>query len=81
MSNKTILILSIDFLIFIILMRLFFHNLKEIKRCLCYLIKPDIFSIMDKDYDNDFNYTHKFLFVVVIMVLISFVEFYLFYFR
>ena len=48
-------------------------------RFIIYLIKPDIVSIIDKEYDNDFNYTHKFLFVVIIMLIIGSAEFYLFY--
>lgn len=79
MSEKTITILLIDFLIFILLLKLVFGNFKEIKKCFYYLIKPNIISIIQKDYDNDFNYTHKFLFVVLIMVVLGVGEFALFY--
>ena len=79
MSEKTITILLIDFLIFILLLKLVFGSFKEIKKCIYYLIKPNILSIIQKDYDNDFNYTHKFLFVVFIMVVLGVGEFALFY--
>ena len=79
MSEKTITILLIDFLIFILLLKLVFGSFKEIKKCFYYLIKPNILSIIQKDYDNDFNYTHKFLFVVSIMVVLGVGEFALFY--
>ena len=79
MSEKTITILLIDFLIFILLLKLVFGSFKEIKKCIYYLIKPNILSIIQKDYDNDFNYTHKFLFVVSIMVVLGVGEFALFY--
>ena len=79
MSEKTITILSIDFLIFILLLKLVFGSFKQIKKCFYYLIKPDILSIIQKDYDNDFNYTYKFLFVVLIMVVLGLSEFAFFY--
>lgn len=79
MSEKTITILSIDFLIFILLLKIVFGSFKQVKKCLYYLIKPDILSIIQKDYDNDFNYTYKFLFVVFIMVVLGLSEFALFY--
>jgi hypothetical protein len=79
MSDKTIVILSLDIFIFILLLKIVFGSFKRIKSCFYYLIKPDIVSIIDKEYDNDFNYTHKFLFVVIIMLIIGFAEFYLFY--
>ena len=79
MSEKTITILSIDFLIFILLLKIIIGNFREIKKCFYYLIKPNILSIIQKDYDNDFNYTHKFLFVVFIMIVLGLSEFALFY--
>ena len=78
MSDKTVIILSLDFLIFLLLLKVVFGSFKQIKKCFYYLIKPDIASIIDKDYDNDFNYTHKFLFIVILMVIIGFLEFYFF---
>ena len=79
MSDKTITILLIDLSIFILLFKLVFGSFKEIKKCIYYLIKPNILSIIQKDYDNDFNYTHKFLFIVFIMVVLGLSEFALFY--
>lgn len=38
------------------------------------MIKPDIVSILQKDYENDFNYTHKMIFVFVILFLILLIE-------
>ena len=79
MSDKTITILLIDLSIFILLLKLVFGSFKEIKKCIYYLIKPNILSIIQKDYDNDFNYTHKFLFIVFIMLVLGLSEFALFY--
>ena len=78
MSDKLIIILLIDFLISLILLKLVFGSYKEVKKCLYYLVKPDIVSIVNKDYDNDFNYTYKFLFVTILLVIIGFIEFYFF---
>lgn len=79
MSEKTLTILLIDFLIFILLLKLVFKNFKELKKCFYYLFKPNILSIIQNDYDNDFTYTHKFLFIVFIMVVLGLSEFALFY--
>lgn len=79
MSTKTILLISADLLIFMIVTKIVFGNFKEFKRGLFYLFKPDIVSIIDKTWDKDFNYTHKFLFVVIVMVIIGLIEFYVFY--
>ena len=68
MSVKLIIILLVDILLFILLLRLVFGSFKEIKKCFYYLVMPDIVSIIYKDFDNDFKYTHKFLFVVILMV-------------
>ena len=81
MSLKSIIILSTDVLLFILLLKLLFGSFKEVKKCVYYLIKPDIISIIDKDYNNDFNYTYKFLFVALLMVIIGFIEFYFFYYK
>ncbi len=81
MSLKSIIILSTDVLLFILLLKLVFGSFKEVKKCVYYLIKPDIISIIDKDYNNDFNYTYKFLFVALLMVIIGFIEFYFFYYK
>ena len=74
MSNKVILILILDILIFILLLKLVFRSWKEFKRCLYYLIKPDFISMIEKDWHKDFRYTLKFTFVIIIMVIIVFLE-------
>lgn len=79
MSSKLIIILLVNIILFILFLRLIFGSFKEIKKCLYYLFMPDLVSLIYKDFDNDFKYTHKFLFVVIIMVIITFIEFYFFY--
>ena len=79
MTEKTIILLTVDFLIFMLLLKLVFKSFKEIKKCFYYLIKPDILSIFQKDFDNDFTYTHKFLFVVLIMAVLGLIEVAIFY--
>ena len=79
MTEKTIILLTVDFLIFMLLLKLVFKSFKEIKKCFYYLTKPDILSIFQKDFDNDFTYTHKFLFVVLIMAVLGLIEVAIFY--
>ena len=80
MSGKLISILLVNTSLFVLLLRLVFGSFKEIKKCFYYLWMPNIVSIIYKDFDNDFKYTYKFLFVVAIMVIITFLEFYFFYY-
>ena len=79
MSGKLIIILLVNTLLFVLLLRLVFGSFKEIKKCFYYLWMPDIVSMIYKDYDKDFKYTHKFLFIVIIMAIITFIELYFFY--
>lgn len=72
------IISSPDFLI-VLLLKLVFGSFSQIKKWFYYLIKPNIVSIIEKDYDNDFNYTHKFLLIVICSVIIGFAEIYFFY--
>jgi hypothetical protein len=53
---------------------LIFKNFKEFKKAIIYMLKPDIVSIIQKDYDNDFYYTHKMLFILVIMFVVLLIE-------
>ena len=79
MSDKTIIILTIDFFIFIVLLKIVFGSFKQILKSFYYLIKPNILSIIQNDYENDFNYTDKFLFVAIIMFVLGIIEFAIFY--
>lgn len=80
MSTKSIILFALDILIFVGLLKLGFKTFKEVKRCFLFLIKPDLLSIFDKTYEKDFNYTYKFILVVIIpMSIIVFIEMYLFY--
>jgi hypothetical protein len=79
MSEKTIILLLINTLIFIGILRLVFRSFKVIKKCFFYLIKPDIVSIIDNSYNKDFKYTNRFLFVIILMIAIGVIEFVLFY--
>jgi hypothetical protein len=79
MSIKTIVFLLADLLIATVLIILVFKSFKEFLRSIYYLFYPDIASIVKDDYDNDFSYTHKLLFVLFVLFLIVFVELKLFY--
>jgi hypothetical protein len=79
MSSKTIILVCADFFIFFLLLRIIIGNIKEIKRCFWYLIKPDILSIVDKTFDKDFGYTHRLLIVAIIMFLVVFAQIAIFY--
>jgi len=80
MSNKLIIITLTNILLFILLLRLIVGGFNEIKKSFWYFIKPNIVSIIDKDYDTDFKYTHKLLLVLGIMIFIFLIEFYIFYY-
>jgi len=81
MSNKLIIITLVNILLFTLLLRLIIGSFKEIIKSFWYFIKPNIASIIDKDYDADFKYTHKLLFALGLMVVICLLEFYFFYYK
>jgi hypothetical protein len=79
MSLKTILICIADILILTLLIQIIFKSFKNFWKSIYYLFVPNFFSILRKDYDNDFNYTHKFLLFIFIAIIISIGEFWIFY--
>lgn len=79
MSLRSILLIIFDILVFIICARLVFKSFKEFKKAIFYIIKPNILSIIQRDFTNDFNYTYKMIFVILIMVVIIFIEISIFY--
>lgn len=79
MSEKSIILLSIDLFIFITLLKLVFGSFKEIKKCFYYLVKPNILSLIEKDYAKDLKYTDKLLLIVFVVVIIGVTEVHFFY--
>ena len=79
MSTKTIIILFINLVLAVILAKLIFNTLKNFLRSIYYFLYPNIISILKKDYDNDFNYTHKLLLFIAIIIIILLLELYFFY--
>lgn len=71
---KVLIVLLFNLVVLIVLFKIFFKNLAGFKKAIYYFIKPDILSIIRKDYDNDFNYTHKMLFFLVAAGLIACAE-------
>ncbi len=79
MSSKSIILIILDLLIAIGLVAWILKSFKNFKHAIYYLLLPNIVSIIKKDYDNDFSYTHKLLFILVILFVIVLVEVNLFY--
>lgn len=79
MSERAFAILVFNILMLILVLRLVFKSFREVRKALYYLIKPNILSIIQNDYNNDFNYTHRFLLATVIMVVLILIQFVLFY--
>lgn len=79
MTNKTIIIILINLLVAFALIALVFKSFKNFKKSIYYFLYPDIASIIKKDFDNDFAYTHKLLFILVVLFVLVLVEIRLFY--
>ena len=79
MTIKTIIIILINLLIAVGLIAVVFKSFKIFKKSIYYFVYPDIASIIKKDYDNDFAYTHKLLFILVVLFVLVLVEIKLFY--
>ncbi|MCH5720501.1 hypothetical protein [Niabella hibiscisoli] len=68
---KALIVILFNLVVLTLLFKIFFKNLTGFKKALYYFIKPDIISIIQKDYDSDFNYTHKMLFFLIVAGLIA----------
>ncbi len=79
MSTKTAIILLINLVLALLLIKVIFKTFKNFLRSIYYYLYPNIISILKKDYDNDFNYTHKLLLFIVIIVIIILIELHFFY--
>lgn len=79
MTIKTIIIILINLLIAVGLISVAFKSFKNFKKSIYYFVYPDIASIIKKDYDNDFAYTHRLLFILVVLFVLVLVEIRLFY--
>ena len=76
---KTTFLILMNIFFSILIGKLIFRNFKNFKRALYYIIYPDIISIIKKDYNNDFNYTHRMLAFVGILLVLLLIEIKLFY--
>ncbi len=79
MPTKTAIILIADLILALLLIKLIFKTLKNFWRSIYYYLYPNIISILKKDYDNDFNYTHKLLLFIASLILIILLEVSIFY--
>lgn len=79
MSIKVILLLAFDIFVAFICIRIIFGTFKEFRRAIYYLIKPDLLSILQKDFTNDFNYTHKMLFFILIVSIVIVAQIHIFH--
>lgn len=74
MSAKTIIIIIVDLLIGVILAKMIFKTFKNFLRSIYYFFLPNIISIVKKDFQNDFNYSYRLLFLLIILVVIVLME-------
>lgn len=79
MSTKLILLLCANLIILTVCIRLIFKTFRGFLKGIWYFLKPNIVSLLQKDWDNDFNYTHRLLLVGVIMFVVVMIEFIVFY--
>ena len=79
MATKTVLLIIMNITITVVLIALVFKSFKNFKKSIYYFLYPDIASIVKKDYNNDFTYTHKLLFVLVVLFVTVLIELQLFY--
>lgn len=71
---KVLVVILFNLVVLTALLKIFFKNLTGLKKAIYYFIKPDILSVIEKDYGNDFNYTHKMLFFLIVAGLIACAE-------
>lgn len=71
---KVLIVILFNLVVLIALFKIFFKDLAGLKTAIYYFIKPDILSSIQKEYDNDFNYTHKMLFFLIVAGLIAWAE-------
>jgi hypothetical protein len=69
MSLKGILIIGGDFVLLAVLCKLIFKDYKEVLKAFRYFFTPDIVSMLNKDYNSNFNYTHKILLILGLLLL------------
>lgn len=81
MSSKAILLLVVNIAILVLLIKIIFKTGKEFFKAIKYYFYPDIVSMLKKDFNNDFNYTHKLILLILVMIIVVFAEYALFYYK
>lgn len=71
---NVVIVILFNLVVLIVLFKIFFKNFAGLKKTIYYFIKPDILSIIQKDYDKDFNYTHRMLLFLIVIGLIACAE-------
>lgn len=71
---KVLIVILFNLAVLIGLLKIFFKNLTGLIKAIYYFIKPDILSVIQKDYGSDFNHTHKMLFFLIVAGLIAWAE-------
>ncbi len=75
MQTKTLILIILNTAFGFVLAMIIFKTFKNFLKGIYYLCLPNIFSIVKKDWDNDFNYTHKMLLWIVVMIAVIIIEF------
>lgn len=73
------MLIILDLVIALVLIKWIFKTFKNLKSALYYLFVPNIVSVINRDYENDFSYTHKLLLILIILFVILMTEIKLFY--
>ena len=75
MPTKTLILIILNIAFGFVLAMIIFKTVKNFLKGIYYLCVLNILSIVKKDWDNDFNYTHKMLLWIAVMISIIIVEF------
>lgn len=79
MSQKLLFLIIFNILLLIILSKLFFKTIRNTLYAFIYFLIPGDLFLLTKHWDKSFKDGHKFLFFVLLLLLIMLLEYKLFY--
>ena len=80
MSDKSILLTLIDFIVFVTLCKLIFKSFRNTIKGFVYFLLP-AYIFFGKGWDKSFEYSHKMLFILILMTILVFLEYLIFYYH
>jgi hypothetical protein len=78
-STKSLFLIFTDIAILAVLIKLIFRNFKNLLKGILHFIYPTLLLFSKQQYDTNADYSNKFIFIMIILVIISIVELELFY--